>query len=334
MTTWSSLWAFLFLIPLFLVLGWQFLNRKKSRPSVQFSTTAELKTAAPTWKMRFKFLPQIFYLAGLVLVIVALARPQKADTKVKKNVDGIDIMMVLDVSESMFIEDMKPNRIEACKAIMEKFVQGRVSDRIGFIIFAGESYTRVPLTLDYKLLVDNIKSVQLSHNVKDGTAIGMALANAAARLKDSTARSRVIVFLTDGENNSGTIDPETALEVVKGYGLKIYTIGAGVNGDAQLPIETEDIFGRKVKRYQPIHSTVNDELLGKMASETGGKYYRATNNDALSKVFSDINRLEKTKIDVNQYVKYSELFMSWLSWGIIFIFVGRLLSETVFRRVP
>jgi Ca-activated chloride channel family protein len=271
---------------------------------------------------------------ALGCLIAALARPQKADTRVKKNVEGIDIMMVLDVSDSMLIEDMTPNRIEASKKMIAQFIKKRVSDRIGYIIFSGESYTRVPLTLDYNLLLQSVAETKISRNIKMGTAIGVALANGVARLKDSTAKSRVMVFLTDGENNSGTIDPETALEVAKGFGIRIYTIGAGVDGEAQLPIETVDAFGRKVKTYQPIHSTVNDNLLGKMASETGGKYYRATTTDALSKVFNDIDRLEKTKIDVNQYTKYDELYQKWALAGIWLSIASLVLGQTILRRAP
>ena len=243
-------------------------------------------------------------------------------------------MIVLDISDSMLIEDMRPNRLEASKEVISQFIKKRTSDRIGLIVFSGESYTRVPLTLDYPLLLQSVKDVKITRNIKMGTAIGVALANGVARLRDSTAKSRVMVFLTDGENNTGTIDPETALEIGRGYGIKIYSIGAGKDGDAQLPIESTDIFGRKVKRYQPIHSTVNDELLGKFASTTGGKYYRASDNGSLEKVFSDIDRLEKTKIDVNQYTKYAELFQPWIQWAVGLMIASILLSQTLFRRVP
>ena len=167
-----------------------------------------------------------------------------------------------------------------------------------------------------------------------GTAIGNALALGVARLKDSTARSRVIIFMTDGENNSGTVDPETALDIAKGYGIKVYSIGVGVDGEAQLPIETEDAFGRKVKRYQPIHSSVNDDLLGKFASETGGKYYRATTGGGLQKVFTDIGQLEKTKIETSQFTKYSEKFENWLLAGVFLLLASKFLEQTIFRRGP
>jgi Ca-activated chloride channel family protein len=333
-TTFASPAAFLLFLPLAAIAIWAFARRKSRHPSLRFGSLGELARVAPSARARLAWLPLALQSVAICLAIVALARPQRADVKVKKSVEGIDIMLVLDVSDSMMIEDMLPNRIEACKEVMKRFIQGRASDRIGLIIFSGESYTRVPLTLDYKMLLQNLAEVKISRNIKMGTAIGVALANAVARLKDSLAKSRVIVFLTDGENNSGTIDPETALDIAKGYGLKVYTIGAGRDGDSQLPIEMEDAFGRKVKRYQPIHSTVNDELLGKMASETGGKYYRAETGDALSKVFRDIDRLEKTKIETNQFTRYAELFSPW-AWAALATWLLALaLGHTWLRRSP
>jgi Ca-activated chloride channel family protein len=332
--SWYSPWA-LALLPAFLLLAvWAYRQSRKKTPSVQYSSLQLVKSLNRGWRTRLIWLPAAVLFVGIGLLIVALARPQRADTKVRKNVEGIDIMLVLDVSDSMLIEDMKPNRLEASKAMLTEFVQRRSTDRLGLVVFSGESYTRVPLTLDYKVLLESIGAIKISRNIKMGTAIGVALANGTARLKDSTARSRVMVFLTDGENNSGTIDPETALEIAKGYGLRIYTIGAGRDGDAQLPVETQDAFGRKVKRYQPIHSKVNDELLGKMAAETGGKYYRATDNESLKKVFTDIDRLERTKIDVNQYTKYAELYQPWVLWGLWLTALSSILQFTILRRAP
>ncbi len=331
--SWASPLAFALLPIVLLLAGYAYWVSRKRAPSVQYSSVAILKSLGQSgWRVRFLWLPTAVASIGLILLVVALARPQRSDTKVKKSVEGIDIMLVLDVSDSMLIEDMQPNRLEASKEMLKAFVKKRATDRIGLVIFSGESYTRVPLTLDHKILLDSIDAIKISRAIKMGTAIGVALANGTARLKDSTARSRVMVFQTDGENNSGTIDPETALEIAKGYGLRIYTIGAGRDGDAQLPIETQDAFGRKVKRYQPIHSKVNDELLGKMASDTGGKYYRATDNESLQKVFSDIDRLERSKIDVNQYTKYAELYQPYMQWSILLMALGWILQMTVFRR--
>lgn len=244
-------------------------------------------------------------------------------------------MIAFDISDSMLIEDMTPvNRLESAKETIKKFVSGRETDRIGLVVFSGESYTRVPLTLDYPLLLKSVSEVQTSRNIKMGTAIGVALANAVARLKDSTAKSRVVILLTDGENNSGTIDPETALDIAKGYGIKIYSIGIGRDGQAQLPVILEDAFGRKIKRYRPMHSKVNEELLGRMARETGGKFWRASMSNALQGVFNEIDKLERSKVEVNQFTKYKELYQWYLRLGLVLFALGWIFQKTAYRRLP
>lgn len=336
MLTWASPWAFALLAPLIAVAIWRFWSERKSRPAVQFSSILKLKELNPSWRSRLRWLPPVLLLASVACAIVALARPQQSDTKVKKNVEGIDIVVALDISDSMAIEDMPPeeNRMQSAKAVLKEFVKRRPNDRIGYVVFRGEAFTRVPLTLDHGVLLDSIERTYNTRNIKDGTAIGSALATAASRLKESTAKTRVIVFATDGESNSGTIDPETALDIAKGFGLRIYSIGIGKDGQAQLPIESVDPFGRKVKRYQPIHSSVNDALLGRFASETGGKYYRASDGRALAKVFQDIDRLERSKIDMNQYTKYTESFPPFVQAAVLLMLVGLFLGQTVLRRSP
>ena len=336
MITWASPWYFLFLLPLIAILVWRFFQDRKKRPTVIFSRVGYMKQIGEPWRAKFRWVPNALKTLGIILAIVALARPQKADTKIKRNAEGIDIMIVWDISDSMLIEDMPPdeNRMESAKHTIERFIKGRVSDRLGLIVFAGESYTRVPLTLDYPLLLKSVAGVGTSHNMKMGTAIGVALANAVARLKDSTAKSRVIVFLTDGENNTGSIDPETAIDIAKGYGIRTYSIGIGKDGEAQLPVILEDAFGRQIKRYRPIHSDINEDLLRKMASETGGKYWRATDGMKLESVFQEINRLEKTKVEVNQFTKYAELFPPYLQWAMLIYFIGLFLAHSVLRRGP
>ncbi|MCB0413210.1 MAG: VWA domain-containing protein [Bdellovibrionales bacterium] len=330
---WHSLWAFLFFVPLVFVIVWNYLQRKKKYSSFQFSSLKIIRSVSPGLKVRIIGLPKVLKVVALGFAIVALARPQKADTKIKRNVEGIDIVVTLDISDSMLIEDMKPeNRLEASKKIIREFIQKRNSDRIGLVVFSGESYTRVPMTLDYPLLLKSLREVTTSRSIKMGTAIGVALANAVGRLKDSVAKSRVVIFLTDGENNSGTIDPLTALDIAKGYGVKIYSIGMGKDGQASLPVIMEDGLGRKVKKYRPIHSKINEQLLGQMAQETGGKYYRATTSNALKNVFEDINKLEKTKIESNSYTKYTELFKSYLFIAVVLYIISLLLSATVLRK--
>jgi len=336
MLSWATTSAFLLFVPLAAAVVWNIWRERRARPALMFSSLGTLKKLAPGLRSRLRWLPALLSVASLVFAILALARPQRSDTKVKKNVEGIDMVLCLDISDSMLIEDMPPskNRIESAKAVLKKFVESRPNDRIGFVVFRGEAFTRVPMTLDHQVLRESIDRTKLTRNIKDGTAIGSALATATSRIKDSTAKSRVIVFATDGENNSGTIDPETALDIAKGYGIRIYSIGIGKDGDAQLPIEGLDVFGRVVKRYQPIHSSVNDELLGKFASETGGKYYRATDGRALERVFQDIDRLERSKIDVNQYTRYAELFPPFLQTALGLLLAAVFLGQTIFRRAP
>jgi len=334
-TEWSSPLWFFAIIPVLLAFAYAFLFWKKKRATMQFSQLKTFKERSRGWRARLVKLPLILKLLALILVVVSLARPQQSDSKVKRNVEGIDIVVALDISDSMLIEDMKPeNRLESAKRTIEEFIVKRVSDRIGLVLFSGESFTRVPITLDYKVLLESLRQVETTRTVKMGTAIGVALANATSRLKDSTAKSRVVILLTDGENNSGTIDPSTALEIAKGYGVRIYTIGMGRDGQAQIPITYTDGRGNKRKRYQPIHSKVNDELLGKLASDTGGKYYRASNTSALKSVFTNIDTLEKTKIEVNQFVRYTELFQSYLFWGILFWLLSVFTKYVLLRVVP
>ncbi|RYZ86095.1 MAG: VWA domain-containing protein, partial [Proteobacteria bacterium] len=302
-----------------------------------FSSLKLMKALPVSGRTRWMLIPPILKAIAISLAIFGLARPQEANTKIKRNIEGIDIVICLDISDSMLIEDMKPlNRLEAAKDTIRQFIEKRTSDRIGLVIFAGESFTLVPLTLDYQVILERAKEITTaaSANIKDGTAIGVALANAAGRLKESTAKSRVMIFMTDGENNSGTIDPETALAIAKGYGLKIYSIGIGKDGPTKIPIYQRDIFGNKVKTYQPFDSTVNDDLLGRMASETGGKYFRASKEDSLQGVFQQIDSLEKTKVDVNKYTRYTELFPAYLKLAMLLYFLALILGATILRRTP
>ena len=335
MTVWASPWAFALLIPVAALAFWLWWARSKRVATMQFSQLKGFLQVHRGYRARLSWLPLALKIVAIALAVVALARPQKADVKIKRNVEGIDIVIVFDISDSMLIEDMQPeNRLEAAKETIAKFIKGRVSDRIGLVVFSGESYTRVPMTLDYPLLLKSVSEIQTARNIKMGTAIGVGLANGVARLKDSTAKSRVLIFMTDGENNTGTIDPETALDIAKGYGIKIYSIGMRKDGDAQLPVAVEDVFGRKVKRYRPIHSSVNDELLGKFASETGGKYWRATTGGALQQIFTSIDRLEKTDIETSQFTRYAELYPPYLKWAVIMYILATFVGGTVLRKGP
>lgn len=332
---WYSPWAFALIPIALLVVAVRLWRSRQAHATLRFSGLQYIRGVHRGIRASLIELPRLLKLLSIIFLVVAIARPQQANTKIKRNIEGIDIVIVLDISDSMLIEDMQPtNRIEASKLIMHDFIKGRVSDRIGLVVFSGEAYTRVPLTLDYDLLLNNLKQVTISRNIKMGTAIGVALANAAGRLKESTAKSRVIIFMTDGENNSGTIDPETALSIAKGYGFKIYSIGMGRDGQAQLPVFLTDPSGRTIKQYRPIHSKINEELLTKFATETGGKFWRASTGNALREAFNEIDALEKTKIATDKFTRYSELFQNYLVWAIALYVVGLMLGQTILRRSP
>lgn len=328
------------LLVLFVVVGLFALNfflKKQKRPTLQLSQLKILKQISNPWNVRLLYLLDLVKIVSLAFIIFALARPQESSTKVKKNIEGIDIVIALDVSDSMLIEDMKPsNRLESAKETIRKFIEKRSSDRIGLLVFAGEAFTLVPPTLDYQLLLSRIETIKTARDakIKDGTAIGVAIASAAGRLKDSQAKTRIMIFMTDGENNSGTIDPETGLEIAKGYGIKVYSIGIGKDGPTKLPIYQRDVFGQTVKTYVPFESTVNEDLLSRMAKDTNGKYFRANKENSLGSVFSEIDQLEKTKIDVNKYTQYTELFPPYLLIGIFLYLISYLLNKTILRRSP
>lgn len=333
---WANPWAFSFLL-LLPFLYWLIERRQKNKATFQISSVQLFKSWQGKGKAQWVKLNQLILFLSLALMIVALARPQTRDEKVKRTLDGLDIVIVLDISDSMLIEDMKPtNRLESAKETIAAFIKQRTSDRIGIVIFAGEAFTLVPPTLDYDLITERIAQIKTAQQarIKDGTAIGVATAAGAARLKDSQAKSRVMIFLTDGESNSGMIDPETGLEIAKGYGIKIYSIGLGRSGPTKLPIYSTDMFGNKVKRYQPFESTVNDELLTLMATSTGGKYFRAIREDSLTGVFNEINALETTKIEDQKFVRYNEFYHLFLIWGLVLFLLNRLLNYTLLRRGP
>ena len=331
--TFASPWYFTLLIVVAIAGLYYRWRRKDLRSSVQFSQVQLTLKVTRGLRAQLSYAPEVFKVISLLFIVLALARPQKAETKERKNVEGIDIMITLDVSDSMLIEDMRPeNRLESSKETIKRFIAKRTSDRIGLVVFAGESYTRVPLTLDYPLLLKSVSEIQTARTIKMGTAIGVALANAAGRLKESKAKSRVIIFLTDGENNSGTIDPITALSIAKDFNIKVYSIGMGRDGDAQLPVYIEDGRGNRIKQYRPMHSTVNEPLLTRFAQETGGKFWRAETGDALNDVFNEIDRLERTQIDVSSFTRYQELFNHYISWAFIFYMIALVLRHTILRR--
>lgn len=292
------------------------------RASLTFSSLSSVQGLSGNWKAHLHWLVAFMVWAGLVFLIIALARPQEHLTTIERNAEGIDIVLVLDMSSSMRAEDLQPNRFEAAREVAKEFVEGRISDRIGLVTFAMKSFTVVPPTLDYTLLKQLIDDLQMGM-IEDGTAIGMGIATAINRLKDSETKSKVIILLTDGQNNAGEIDPVTAADLALTYGIKIYTIGAGTRGTAPYPIQ-DPIFGR---RYQNIPVNIDEEMLSSVAKLTGGKYYRATDTEELRQIYKEIDELERSKVEELIYTDYKDLYPLYL--GISF---GLLLGAFLLNR--
>ena len=329
---WQSPWAFIFFLPLFFVIAYAYF--KKPTRSLLANNLKEASKGARGLKVYAYYLSKVLFLLSLVFLIIAIARPQNQMAKSNKTLDGIDIVIALDISDSMLIEDMQPeNRLEASKEIIEEFISKRQSDRIGLVVFSGESYTKVPLTLDYAVLKDRLSRVQTSQNLKAGTAIGVALANAVARLRYSVAQSKVVIFLTDGESNGGVIPPEDAIEIAKQTKVKIYSIGMGKDGPTKLPTYM-NFGGKKIKRYRPFYSKVNEELLNKMAKDTGGLYYRASTSDSLKSVFNSIDKLETSKIKKNIEFDYEELYGRFLLVSLFLLALAFMLNPILVTRWP
>lgn len=262
-----------------------------------------------SWRLH---LPFYLRLAALGLLIVAAARPQLGLEREENLTEGIDVQVVLDVSGSMAAQDFQPrNRLEVAKAVVQEFVGKRHGDRIGVVVFAGEALTKAPLTGDHQMLNALIESVAL-HTLPDGTAIGMALAAAANRLKDSAAKTKVVVLVTDGVNNQGAIDPESAAAICEGLGIKVYTIGVGTTGKVPMPVQVRNLLGRVETQLVPMDVEVDEELLMKIAERTGGQYFQATDPESLRRIFDEIDQLEKTPLQVKRYIRYKEQFQPWV----------------------
>ncbi len=334
---WSFPEAFWLFIPYSILFLHYFFGGRKRTRAFRVSILSELKLSK-TLRAQLSKLPALFQFLSLFVLILALARPQTIDTHVNRSAEGIDIVIVLDTSDSMLIEDMSPgNRINSAKTVIKNFIKELVYDRVGLVVFSGESYTKIPLTLDYGVLLKGLDEVRVSHYnpyIKSGTAIGVALANAVVRLRESSAKSKVIIFLTDGEDNVGIISPQTALGIVKQYAITVYTIGVGGQaGKALIPREIKDHRGRKKTVYQRIKTQINEKLLKKIAIETGGQYFRANNSSALEVIFSEISKLEKSTVEMVEWKKYEDLFSGFLEKALILYFLSLLLSLFVFWKV-
>lgn len=316
----------LLLIPL--LITWYIFRERKSHPELRFSGLQAFKSLGISSKVVLRHSMFVLRMLALTLLIIALAGPQSVSSKKNVNIEGIDIVLALDVSGSMLARDFTPDRIGAAKKIAGQFVREHPNDRIGLVVFSGEAFTQAPMTTDHAMLIKLLDQVK-SGMIEDGTAIGDGLATAVSRLQHSKAKSKVIILLTDGVNNMGSVDPLSAAEMAKLYGIRVYTIGIGTRGYAPYPVQTP--YGIKM---QQMKVQIDQELLKKIASETGGKYYRAENNKKLKAIFSDISKLEKSKITVHKYELKTELFFPFALLALILFVLEVSLRYLVFRKLP
>ena len=311
-----------------IIILWNYLNRNKLNNSIKFSNSEAFKNSSNIYsilKASLRYLRMI----SLVLIITALARPQVIDTstRVKTN-SGVDIIMAIDVSASMLAKDLKPNRLDALKNVADEFIKNRVTDRIGLVEYAGESYTKTPLTTDKSITLRSLREIKYNNIIEGGTAIGMGLATSVNRIKDSKAKSKVIILLTDGVNNAGFIDPITAAELAKEFQIKIYSIGLGTNGLALSPV---GIDARGKFNYANVQVEIDEKLLTQISEMTGGKYFRATDNESLKEIYSDIDKLEKTEIEEFKYYSVDEKFRYFLVPAILLIVFELIMKLTILR---
>ena len=318
------LWLLL-LVPLAIL--WYILRHKKQEASVNFSDLKGMVKLPKTWKAYLRHLLFAMKMAALALLIVALARPQSSSTNSTSNIEGIDIVMAMDVSGSMLARDLKPDRLTAAKNVASDFVKDRPGDRMGLVIFSGETFTQVPLTTDHGVMLNMLAEMK-NGLIDDGTAIGDGLATAISRLKDSEAISKVVILLTDGMNNAGSVDPYTAAEMAKLYGIRVYTIGVGSYGTAPYPVQTP--FGTQI---QQVKVEIDEKLLTSIANSTGGKYFRATNNQKLDEIYQEIDKLERSKIEVTEFRRLHEEFYPLVAWAIALLLLEFLLRKTIFRTL-
>ena len=315
----------LVLIPL---IAWYVLKDKNAHASIQVSTIKGFNAAPKTYKYYLRHALFAFRVLAIALLIVAMARPQSSNKWENITTEGIDIVMSLDISSSMLARDFDPDRLEAAKDVATQFITGREQDKIGLVIFSGESFTQCPLTTDHAVLINLFKDIQ-SGMIEDGTAIGLGLANAVNRLKDSQAKSKVIILLTDGVNNQGEIAPLTAAELAKTFGIRVYTIGIGTQGTAPYPVQTA--FGVSM-RNMPVK--IDEEVLQQIAEMTGGQYFRATDNNKLKAIYEQIEQKKKSKIEVKQFSTRNEEYLMFALLGALFLLLEIALRNSLLRNIP
>lgn len=309
--TFAHPWVLLGLLMVPVMVGWWLWKYRKQEAALQHSSISLFAGLPKSWRQRLRWLPYALRTVAVALLIVALARPQSETSREETTVEGIDIVVTTDVSTSMLAEDFKPNRLEAAKQVASDFIDGCKNDRIGLVVFAKEAYTKVPLTVDHQVLKEQIQDLSLN-NLPDGTALGDGTATAINHIKDSKAKSKAIILLTDGENNQGSVDPMVAAEIAEMYGIRLYTIGIGTEGTAPYPIQ--NMFGMPTYIYTEVN--IDEDLLKQMAAKTtGGRYFRATDKQALEEIFGQIDQMEKSQIDVTQFTKKKDEFMPllWLA---------------------
>ena len=316
----------LIIIPLLIL--WYIFSRNKQQAYVRFSDTGFFSELPKPWKSYLRHSVFVLEICTLALFIIALARPQSSSKNKEVNVEGIDIVLAMDISSSMLAADLKPDRLEAAKSVASEFVKGRPNDRMGLVVFSGETFTQVPLTTDHGMMLNMLQDMKCGM-LEDGTAIGDGLASAISRLKDSEAISKVVILLTDGDNNAGSIDPSTAAEMAKLFGIRVYTIGAGTRGTAPYPTQTP--FGGI--QYQQVPVTINDELLQQIATETGGKYFRAESKEKLEQIYAEIDKMERSKIQVNEFKRLHEEFYPLVKLGLFLLLLSFILKNTIFKSI-
>ena len=324
---------YLFLLLLMIpYLIWYLMYRKKSEPTMRMSDTRAYRYAPRSWRVTLMPLQLLLRLAVFVLLVLVLARLQTQNSWKNETMEGIDIMLAMDVSTTMLAEDLKPNRIEAAKQVAADFIIGRPNDNIGLTIFAGEAFTQCPMTVDHASLLNllhNVRTDIAQRLIEDGTAIGMGLANAVSRLKESKAKSKVVILLTDGSNNRGDLSPMTAAEIAKSFGIRVYTIGVGTNKVAPYPMPVAGGI-----QYINIPVEIDTKMLNDIAAATDGDFYRATNNKELQQIYKEIDKLEKSKLNVKKYSKRYEAYQPYAIAAVILLLLEILLRITVFRKLP
>lgn len=320
-------YLFLLLLPIPYIV-WYIMKRKRNEATLQISDARVYAHTPKSFRIYLLHAPFVLRLIALVMVILVLARPQSTDSWQNSEIEGIDIMLAIDISTSMLAEDLKPNRLEAAKDVAAEFINGRPTDNIGITLFAGETFTQCPLTTDHAVLLNFVHNIQTGI-IEDGTAVGMGVANAVTRLKDSKAKSKVIILLTDGTNNKGDISPLTAAEIAKSFGIRIYTIGVGTNDMAPYPHHTP----RGIV-YSDMKVEIDEKALTQIADITDGDYFRATSNSKLKEVYQEIDKLERTKLSVKEYSKRQEEYHLFALIAFLCVLAEVLLRNSILKKIP